>query len=574
MAEQEEYSNSVSEMKGERSAIFDLARGRLALVSSVFLILYIIVIARLVDLSVVQGVFLKVDSLHHLELETAATLDEGKRGEIYDRNGVLLATTLHSQSLFADPVLIEDPQTVAGELNQLFPDLDVDDLVEKFESKKRFVWIKRDLTPAQQKDILLIGEPGLKFQEEERRVYPQGRYASHFIGYTNIDGKGLSGLERAYNEQLSVKGENLKTTLDIRLQHVLQREVKSTVDEFKAKSASAIIMDVQNGEVLAGLSWPDFDSNHIGIASSEEKFNHLSLGVYELGSVFKIFSTAALIEEGAGFGQKFDAREALEKGRFRIRDYHAEKRILTVPEVFIHSSNIGSALMGEELGAKKIQHYYRQLGLFSALEFDVLESGTPLTPSPWRDIHTLTASYGHGLAVSPMHLAAAVATTIGDGTYVAPKLVQREGEGSVKERVFSKGTVEKMRRLMRLNALAGTGVKADVAGYHIGGKTGTAEKPGAKGYDRDKKIASFVSVFPMHDPKYLVLVVVDEPVGHKGTYGYATGGWVAAPAAARIVEGMVRVLALPPEDVDDTEYVGSLKQYLIDEEAKLAGLDF
>lgn len=570
------HVKETGELKGERSAIFDLARGRLTLVSTTFLILFIIVVARLVDLTIVQGVVLKLGASSSLELSHDSTILASDRGEILDRNGVLLATTLRSQSLFADPVIVDNPEYVANELHQLFPDLDRMELIEKLSSKKRFVWIKRDLTPDQQKQVLMIGEPGLNFKEESRRIYPQGHFAAHLLGYTNIDGKGLSGLEGAYNTVLGERGTEIQTTIDVRLQHVLQKEIARTVDEFKAKAASALIMDVKTGEVLAGLSWPDFDPNHISDASDKEKFNTLTLGVYELGSIFKIFSTATLLEEGSSLSRTFDARAALEHGRYKIHDYHAEKRILTVPEVFIHSSNIGSALMGEAIGAEKLQAYYEDLGLFSAMDFDVLELGTPLRPRPWRDINTLTATYGHGIAVSPLHLAAAVATVMGDGTYVAPHLLKDHGRDNMKRRVFSEDTVYKMRRLMRLNSVAGTGVKADVPGYHIGGKTGTAEKPGVKGYDRSKKIASFVSVFPMSDPQYLVLVVVDEPVGHKGTYNYATGGWVAAPAAERIVRGMVQVLALPEYETNDKEFIGPLKEYLTDkkEREKLANADF
>jgi cell division protein FtsI (penicillin-binding protein 3) len=353
----------------------------------------------------------------------------------------------------------------------------------------------------------------------------------------------------------------LHLTLDTRLQYILRDEVRQVVEEFEARAASALIMDVKSGALLAGMSWPDFDPNHAGQAPSAARFNRLSLGVYELGSVFKIFSTAALLEEGAHFARQFDAREPLQHGAHKIRDYHAEERVLNVPEVFIHSSNIGSALMGEALGTKKLKSYYRDLGLLEETDFSLQEVGAPIIPRPWRDINTLTASYGHGIAVSPLQLASAVATTIGDGTRKEPHFLKNTPGRSADLRVFSPKTVEQMRGLLRLTVTDGTGHKGDVPGYQVGGKTGTAEKPGANGYDLDKKISSFVSVFPMHDPRYLVLVVVDEPKGNARTYNYATGGWVAAPATARIVSHMTRILGIQPAHAQQ-EFIKPYRAYL------------
>lgn len=552
-----------SEIKGERSSIFDLARGRLSFLGTGFIILYLIVAARVVDLAVVQGALLKIKEDGVVETVAEAI---PLRGNIYDRNGMLLATTIRTKSLFSDASYIEDPDGVLRQLLRIFPDLSPRETLAKLSSGKRFVWIARDLTPAQEQAVLMIGEPGLGFQEEARRVYPQGDLASHLVGYTDVDGKGLSGLERAFDENLTGSSEGVKTTLDIRLQYALQKELRNAKEEFQAKSATGIIMDIRNGDVLAGGSVPHFNSNHAGSASNDEKFNRLTLGVYELGSVFKIFSTAALLNEGSDLSRTFDARKPLKYGRFTIRDYHAEKRIMSVPEVFMHSSNIGTALMGEDLGTDKLKRYYRALGLLNNSDFDIKEVGRPLVPEPWREINTLTASYGHGIAVSPLQLAAAVATTVGGGTVVKPRLVETQEKDRIHQRVFSEETVLKMRQLLRLNAVEGTGQKSLVTGYLVGGKTGTAEKPGTHGgYDSQKKISSYVSVFPMNDPQYLIFVLVDEPIGNKSTYGYATGGWVAAPATAHIIEHMVRIYGLKPygsTSKEDMEFVDPLLQYL------------
>lgn len=566
--ETDNVKNLSSQIRGERSSIFDLARGRLSFLATVFIVLYVVVAARVVDLSVMQGTLLQIKESQAAEKqEVAAPL----RANIYDRNGFMLATTMKTKSLFVDSTIIQNPQEVLDQLNKIIPDLPQEKTLHLLSSGKRFDWIARDVTPEQQQAIIMMGEPALDFKDETRRVYPQGRLVSHLLGYTDIDGKGLAGLERAYNEELE-SGENvLNTTLDIRLQHAMNKELENAIHEFKAKSATGVIMNIKTGELLAGGSYPNFDPNKVSDASDNERFNRLTLGVYELGSVFKIFSTAALLNEGASMGQKFDATKPLKVGRFSIRDYHAEKRVMTVPEVFMHSSNIGSALMGQELGAEKLKGYYKALGLMDKPDFDILETGKPLIPATWREVNTLTASYGHGIAVSPLNLAAAVATSVGDGTFVRPHLLLDAKRNDIATRVFSEETAIKMRKLLRLNAVEGTGKKALVPGYSIGGKTGTADKPDVTGgYSGDKKISSFVSVFPSEDPEYLVLVLVDEPIGHSGTYGYATGGWVAAPAAGRIVEHMVRILGIKPNSVEeDVEFVTPLLKY-IEQDDKLA----
>ncbi len=566
--ETEDIKSLSSQIRGEKSSIFDLARGRLSVLATVFIILYIVVAARVVDLSVMQGTLLQIKETQTAEIKEASV---PLRADIYDRNGFMLATTLKTKSLFVNASVIQNPQAVLKELNKIIPGLPQEKTLHLLSSGRQFDWIARDITPEQQQAVMMMGEPALGFKDEVRRIYPQGDLVSHLLGYTDIDEKGLAGLERAYNDELNEGAVPLYTTLDIRLQHAMNKELAKTMKEFKAKSATGVIMNIKTGELLAGGSYPRFDPNKASEASNNQLFNRLTLGVYELGSVFKIFSTAALLNEGASMGQRFDATKPLKAGRFMIRDYHAEKRVMSVPEVFMHSSNIGSALMGQELGAERLKEYYRKLGLMDKPEFDILETGKPIIPGVWRDVNTLTASYGHGIAVSPLHLAAAVATAVGDGTFVRPHLVAKTEEQNIVTRVFSEDTAINMRKLLRLNALEGTGKKALVPGYSVGGKTGTADKPDAGGgYSGDKKISSFVSIFPSEDPEYLVLVVVDEPVGNERTYGYATGGWVAAPATGRIVEHMVRILGIKPGiSDDDTQFVAPLLKY-VEEDDKLA----
>lgn len=541
---------------GNRSSALEKARSRLVLLSAFFIIAYLIVAIRMFDLMILQGMFW-TDEAAQVEKQAISTEapKENRRADIVDRNGVLLATSLKTASLFADPKLIVDAEETAKELNKLFPEESYESFLKKLQKKSRFVWLKRNLVPEEQGKIMLIGDPGLAFREEYRRVYPQGELTAHTIGYVSQDNKGLAGLERAFNPLLSMNknSHELKTTLDIRLQHALRQELENTIGKFSAKAGAGLIMDVNSGDVLAMVSLPDYDPNAKSKMSDDQAFNRATLGVYELGSVFKIFSTAALVEtHDDALTMTFDAREPLKRGRHTIRDYHPEKRVLTVPEVFMVSSNIGTALMGEEIGTEGLKNFYKKLGFFEKPKVALPEVGSPLYPRPWRDINTLTASYGHGIAVSPLQLTSAVSTVVNGGLAVQPRFIlpdYEEGQ-SLPEissiRLVKEETSQIMRSLLRLVVTDGTAKSAEVEGYEVGGKTGTAEKPGAHGYDRKRLISSFIGVFPVSSPKYAVFVVVDEPKGTKESYGYATAGWTAAPAAGRVIKRMTSILGLPP----------------------------
>jgi len=554
-------------LMGSKRSSLELARGRVIMLSIFFVLAYIIVTARVIDLSLIQGSFEDYGvEIAHLQPEA----DIVKRGDIYDRNGVLLARSLQTASLYADPVMIQNPVEVTEDLANLFPDLAYGDLLQKLQSKRRFVWIKRNLSPEDHQKVLYLGHPGLNFKKEDRRIYPQGSLVSHVVGYTSIDGQGLAGVEASFDALLGEGRAPLHLTVDVRLQHALRREIQSAMETFSAKAGAGLIMDVQTGEVLSAVSLPDYDPHDFSEADKEEKFNRVSLGVYELGSTFKIFSTAALLEtKKPDMSMSFDAREPLRYGRFTISDYHPEERLLSLPEVFIYSSNIGSALMGEMIGTEALKNFYADLGLMTAPQIELHEIGAPLVPSPWRDINTLTASYGHGIAVSPLHLVNAVSTIVNGGLSVKPTLIlqQNNPEKATNQsevRVVSPQTAHRMRQLMRLVVTDGTGKIADVPRYQVGGKTGTAEKAGAGGYDRRKLLSSFLGVFPMSAPKYAVFVMIDEPKGTAESYGYATGGWVAAPAVAKVINAMVSILGIPP--VEEDELASSLKRYVKSEE--------
>lgn len=560
-------------LEGERSSALDLAHGRLVLISAFFGLVYLVFAIRAFDLAVIQAFEMPYESeavdvvevVDRAETQEVSVVAKG-RADIYDRNGELLATTLKTSSLYADTHLISDPENTARQLVKIFPKLSYGKVLHKLQSGRRFEWIERNIHPDKIEQVMLIGEPGLDFKESYRRFYPQGESTVHMVGYGDIDANGLAGIERSFNNHLN-EGRELHLTMDVRLQHILRREIKRSVDKFEAKAGAGVIMDVTNGEILAGVSLPDFDPHYPGGAEKDEIFNMLTLGVYELGSVFKIFSTAAFFEnKNVPMSVTFDASEPIKVGRHTIRDYHAENRILTAPEVFMHSSNIGSALMGQAVGTEKLRAFYKDLGLLDTIDFEVREVAKPLVPQPWREINTLTASYGHGVSTTPLHLAGAVASIVNGGYAVKPKLVLDEtGEKSSTDvRVVSAETAQRIRQLLRLVVTEGTGSKADVRGYRVGGKTGTAEKIVNGKYDNKKKISSFVGVFPMDAPQYVIYIMVDEPVGQKDTWGYATGGWVAAPAVARTVSSMASVLGIPPapEGSAPDQFGESLRQFV------------
>ncbi len=555
----------------KRSAL-EVARGRLVLMSAFFALIYILVAARLVDLSLIQG------QLAGFTPEVAAAPEDNgpdspkMRADITDRNGVLLATSLKTASLYADPVMIPHPEQVARELVDTLPGLSYKDTLEKLRRKCRFIWLQRNLTPDEQFAVLKLGHPGLNFRTEYRRIYPQGPLTSHIVGYTGMDGEGQGGIERSFDPLLKSSTTPLRLTLDIRLQHILRREIMRAKKDFDGNAGTGVILDVSNGEILASVSLPDFDPQNPGAPKDPRMFNMMTQGSYELGSTFKIFSTAALLDSGkAPIGHMFDATKPLKSGRHTIHDFHPENRFLTIPEVFIHSSNIGAAQMGEMVGAEGMKNFFADLGFAQPLPLEISEIGKPRMPSPWRDIDTLTTAFGHGIAVSPLQMVAAAASIAGGGTLVRPTLIldrSRQARDGLKTdvRIVSPETSHEMRQLMRMVVTGGTAEKADVPGYDVGGKTGTADKASAGGYDRKRKLSSFLGFFPMEAPRYAVFILIDEPKPNKTSYGYATGGWVGAPAVGKVIAAMAPLLGLPPvAEKEQPDIAASLARYVHDE---------
>jgi len=482
---------------------------------------------------------------------TIASDASGPRGDIFDRTGQVLATTVETHSLFADATRIWDPVETAGALATVLPDLDVERVTRDLSSRRRFVWIRRNLTPRQRQAVFSLGLPGLDFQLEPRRVYPRGRLASHVVGYTDRDLAGLAGAERAFDAALAAgDGRPVALSIDMAVQFHIDEVLRSTMAEFNALAASAIVMDVRTGEIVGMVSLPDYDPNRPNDASANERLNRSAQSVYEMGSTFKAFTVALALETGtATLESGYDASNPLRLGGHTISDFHAENRWLTLSEIFTHSSNIGSSLIALEAGQEAQRGFLGDLRLLERAPIELAESADPLLPRQWHETETATISYGHGIAVSPIATIAAFAAIANDGIYVSPTLAPvAANETILRERVMSSETARDVLQLMRENVTDGTGGRAEAPGYRVAGKTGTAEKPTRGGYDSSRLISSFSAIFPYDDPQYAVLVLLDEPQGNESTYGYATGGWTAAPATGEIISRIAPILGVERAD--------------------------
>ncbi len=526
---------------GAGKTALEIARTRLVVGAVLFSLGFMALSAQLVKVSLFESAAERS--------RTAAALGMPLlRADIVDRNGTVLATNLETHSLYADARLIRTPAATAARLARIVPDLDRARTQFRLASDRGFVWIRRHLTPRQAYEINRLGEPGLQFLREQRRVYPQGEAAAHLVGFTDVDNVGLAGIEKAHEARLTSDPDTpLALSLDIRFQHILRQELAASMATYSASGAAGVIVDVDSGEVVAMVSLPDFDPNRDpGRASSDARFNRASLGIYEMGSTFKTFTVAAALDAGiVGLADGYDASEPLRLARFTIRDFHAENRWLSVPEIFMHSSNIGAAKMALDLGGEHQQAFLASFGLLDRAPVALPEVGAPMTPARWRDINTATIGFGHGIAVSPLQLASAGAALVNGGTMRPATLLRRDAP-EAGTRVISAETSLRVRQLLRLVVEHGTGRKADTPGYLVGGKTGTAEKNGAGGYDRDRLLSSFLGAFPIDSPRYVILAVVDEPQGTEESYGYATGGWTAAPVVGHVAARIGPPAGLPP----------------------------
>ncbi|MEE8333201.1 MAG: penicillin-binding protein 2 [Alphaproteobacteria bacterium] len=528
----------------------EVGRNRLLITASLFAVAFSVVAVRLVDVGLLAG----PHDPRIAETQNRATHQPG-RADIVDRNGVLLAANLKIASLYANTRLIDEPDKAAARLRTVLPDEDPARLRKRLASGRAFIWLRRHLTPRQQYAVNRLGIPGLEFRTEETRLYPAGRLTAHVLGHTDIDNHGIAGTESHFEKSLRRDAAPLRLTLDLRVQHVLRTELWRAMVRFKAIGAAGVVMDVSNGEVLSLVSLPDFDPKDANVADEQARFNRATLGVYEMGSTFKIFTTAMALDSGkVTLRGGYDATKPIRVARFVIRDYHAKRRWLSVPEIFMYSSNIGAVKMALDVGIARQRTFMDRLGLLRPSPVELSEIGAPLVPAKWREVNAMTISFGHGLAISPVQLTAGVAAIINGGVLYPPTLrIRPAGEPLVGLRVISKRTSEQMRRLMRLVVKKGTGRKAAAKGYLVGGKTGTAEKVVGRRYRNKALMSSFVGAFPMTAPRYVVFAMLDEPTGTKQTNNFATGGWVAAPVVGAVISRIGPLLGVRPIDEEAPE---------------------
>jgi cell division protein FtsI (penicillin-binding protein 3) len=481
------------------------------------------------------------------------------RPDILDRNGRLLATDIKGATLYADPAKVIDRDELVEQVASVLPDINTAELREKLKNGKRFVPIKRELTPKQQAEIYELGQAGLGFIEEYRRVYPMGATASHVVGHVNVDNKGLAGIEKFIddNPQLAmsapenaVGGEAVTLSLDLGVQHVLREELVNAMTTYRAKAAAGVVIDVSSGEVVAMVSLPDYDPNYREQALDKDRLNRMISGVYELGSVFKVFTLAGALDGGsATMRSSYDASQPIRVGRFTIEDFHGKKRRLTVPEIFIYSSNIGAAKAALDLGIERHKAFLGKLGMLGRLSTEIGETAEPLIPSPWGRLNTITIAYGHGLSITPLQLATATLPLVNGGFAVNPTFLPRSRAAGLKQSpsVLKPATSHSMLQLMRLNVLKGTGKRAEAEGYRVGGKTGTAEKVVGRSYEGSALLNSFLATFPTDAPEYVVLVTIDEPKRVPESHNEATAGVNAAPTVGKIVARIAPILGVAPK---------------------------
>jgi cell division protein FtsI (penicillin-binding protein 3) len=536
-------------LSGRNNRAIDLGRNRLLMVGAIFLFGFLAIGARLVELALPFG---QEPGMMQLAADARTPVE---RADIVDRNGIVIATNLKTASLEADTTEVSDHGVAIERLSGILPDLDVKRAAKQLASGKRYVVLHNDLSPRQQHAINELGIPGLRFTSDERRLYPQDNLVAHAVGYVDVDNHGLAGVERAMDERLMLGGQALQLSLDLRVQHALRDEMQRSINKFHAIGGAGLIMDVNNGEVVALASLPDYDPNGKQQNKSEAQFNRVTLGTYEMGSTFKVFTTAMTLDSGiAGLDDIYDATNPIRISRFTISDFHAKRRPLSVTEIFLYSSNIGAAKMALHVGGAGQKAFLDKLGMMRRPDFELRELGDPTWPRPWPEVSTMTVAFGHGLAVSPLQLSVGVASLVNGGRLVRPTLVRQEPgatppPGGV---VVSAKTSEQMRYLMRLVVASpeGTGKQADVPGYEVAGKTGTADKQQSGRYRKDARISSFVGMFPASQPRYLVFVMLDEPKGIKETFNYATAGWTAAPTAGSVIRRIAPMLGVAPIPVE------------------------
>ncbi len=529
------------------------ARARIVLAILAFTAVYSVIAVRLIMFAIVSN----SHTVHRVVSDDAIAT---ARPDILDRNGEVLATDVRVPSLYAEPRRLIDVDEAAELLTADLPDVNSTELRERLASKRGFVWLKRDITPEQQREIYRQGLPGIGFLNENKRDYPNGAEVSHLLGRVDIDNQGIAGIEKWLDRQglmalhmAGLASDRLQTpvqlALDLRVQHAVRDELVTARAKFHAIAAAGLVLNVHTGEIVAMVSEPDFDPNDPQDPHDQTLINRLTTGVYEMGSTFKAFTVAMALDSGkATLKSTFDAHSPLHYGKFEIHDFEPMQRALSVPEIFTYSSNIGAAHIAMAMGIDAHKAFLKKMGQLDRLRTELPESAEPIVPKHWGELNTMTIAFGHGLSVAPLQAVMGVAALMNGGILIPPTFLKRtEAQAqALGTRVVKPETSLMMRYLMRLNVEKGTAAKADVPGYYIGGKTGTADKVVFGRYSKTKVLTDFMAVLPADQPKYLLLIMLDEPQALPETHGFKTSGWNAVPTGGAVVARIAPLLGIAP----------------------------
>ncbi|MBB3285864.1 MULTISPECIES: penicillin-binding protein 2 [unclassified Rhizobium] len=542
---------SRSTFEGARKRKATQARSRVVLLVASFIAVYCVIGARLAQFAMTPpdttSSILPPDRLM------------ASRPDIVDRNGALLATDIRTVSLFAEPNKIIDPDEAVEELRKVLPDLDAKSTYKKLSVKSsHFAWLRRQLTPKQQSQILALGIPGIGFRPEKRRFYPGGSTAAHILGYVNIDNRGVAGMEKYIDDQgladLAAAGmtndqplQPVKLSIDLRVQDIVHDAVVNAVKNFQAKGAGAAVINVHTGEVLAMASAPDFDPNYPNEGAAEGWLNRMTNGTFEMGSTFKTFTMAMAFDSGkVTLRDAFDATNPIRIGGFTIKDFHGQHRVLTVPEIFQYSSNIGTAKIADLVGIDAHKEFLTRIGLLTKMQTELPEVKMPTQPRVWKKINSITISFGHGVSTTPLQTAVAGAALVNGGKLIEPTFLPRSREQAdeIAKLVVKKSTSDNVRFLLDFNGSKGSGRAARVPGYDVGSKTGTADKVVNGRYSNTLNFNTFMAAFPIDDPQYIIMTFCDEP--KTGEHGGTISAYTAAPIARDIIARAAPILGIQP----------------------------
>jgi cell division protein FtsI (penicillin-binding protein 3) len=529
------------------------ARARVGFAILAFVSIYAVIAGKLVLFGITSE---STEASKRAAQDATATA----RPDILDRNGAILATDVKASSLFGEPRRLVDRDEAVELLTGALPDLEESEVRQRLHTRKGFVWLKREITSAQERQIHRLGIPGIGFLRENKRVYPSGPVVSHLIGHVNIDNQGIAGMEKWLDSNgladLHMAGfandrqqEPVELAVDLRVEHALRDELMKAKEKYKAKAAAGLVSNVKTGEIVAMVSVPDYDPNNPREANDPTRINRLTTGVYEMGSTFKSLTLAMALDSGrATLNSMYDARGSLRYGRFNIRDSHPMGRAISLTEVFTYSSNIGAARIALAQGVDAHRAFLKKLGQLDRLRTELPESAEPIVPKRWGELNTVTISFGHGLSVAPLQAVMGINALVNGGYLIPPTFLKRSEADAMKlaKQVVKPETSQKMRYLMRLNAEIGTAKKAEVPGYYIGGKTGTSEKVVNGRYARKQVLNSFTAIMPSDNPKYQVLIMLDEPQPLKETFGFITSGWNTVPTGGKVIARIAPLLGMEP----------------------------